>query len=400
MRETLYIRLAARADDEVEFGLSGIDGRLARSEKGSLERALDAASGRRLVLFVPAAEVRLTQATVPARQTSKVLQALPYLLEDQVAEDVDLLHFAIGPRQTDDSHPVAVVAHQRMEQWLSPIRARGLQVEALVPESLALPLEPEASCWHGLADGDEALVRAGAWSGFVCSLDDLPTYLLLADPQRAHRLRLRITGSNTSDWTRLDWPLELFPGVPSPLIALSATYRPETSINLLQGAYANGRDLGKLWRPWRLAAALAVAWILTAGLALGLDTWRLNAELKRQNEANVARFQQLFPTETRIVDLSAQLDQQLRALTGGGGARGVFPLLESLTQALAATPGLRLTGLQYRDGSLFLSLVAPDLQGLEQLRNWFASNPGAALEVQSANAEAGGAQIRARLAPA
>lgn len=400
MRETLYIRLAARAEDEVEFGLAAVDGRLARSERGSLERAVQLATGRRVVVFVPAAEVRLSSATVPARQPSKVLQALPYLLEDQVAEDVELLHFAIGPRQADDSHPVAVVSHQRMEQWLLPLRSRGVQPEALVPESLALPMEADGSCWHGMADGHEALVRAGAWSGFVCTLEELPTWLLMADPTRARRLRLRITGSNTSDWTRLDWPLELFPGVPSPLIALVASYRPETAINLLQGSYALGRDLGKLWEPWRLAAALAVAWMLTAGLAFGLETWQLSAELERQNAANVARFQQLFPSETRIVDLSAQLDQQLRALSGGGGARGVFPLLESLTQALAATPGLRLTAMQYRDGSLFLSMIAPDLQALEQLRNWFASNPGAALEVQSANAEAGGAQIRARLSPA
>jgi general secretion pathway protein L len=254
-------------------------------------------------------------------------------------------------------------------------------------------------CWHALADARQVLVRNGAWSGFACEIDELPGFLSLADPDKAHRLRLRITTENHRDWTRLDWPLELFPGVPGGLAALASSYRPEQSINLLQGGYAQSRDLLKLWAPWRLAAGLALAWIVVGAAAFAIDTWRLSTELERQSEANVARFQALFPNEARVVDLSAQLDQQLRALSASGAGGSLFALLEALTQAMGATPDLKLTGLQYRDGALFLSLTGTDLQVLEALRNWFAENRIAALEVQSANAESGGAQIRAKLSP-
>lgn len=401
MRETLYIRLDGAADGAaVEYGLAaGADPRVLRSEHGPLDQALELAAGRRLILFAPAEDVRLTRATVPAKQSSKVLQAVPFALEDQVAEDVDQLHFAIGPRQPDDSHPVAVVSHKRMEAWLAPVQARGLRVDALVPEPLALPMDAEGSYWHGLADDAQVLVRCGTWSGFACDFDTLPSFLMLADPDKSHRLRLRLTADCTTDWTRVDWPLELFPGVPGGLAALASSYRPENSINLLQGAYAQGRDLLKVWVPWRVAAGLAIAWVLIAATAFAVDTWRLSTELKRQNEANLARFQSLFPGESRVVDLPVQLEQQLRALAGSGAGGGLFPLLEALTQALGSTPGLKLTGLQYRDGALFLSLTGADLQLLETLRNWFAENRVAALEVQSASAESGGAQIRAKLSP-
>ncbi|MGQ0619404.1 MAG: type II secretion system protein GspL [Panacagrimonas sp.] len=404
MRETLYIRLdadGAGSGADVEYGVAAAsDLRVQTSERGSLEQALALAPGRRLILFAPTADVRLTTATVPAKQAAKVLQAVPFALEDQVAEDVDLLHFAIGPRQVDDSHPVAVVSRRRMDAWLGPIQSRGLRIDALVPETLALPVDPDPLHWHALADGSQVTVRNGAWSGFTCEIEELLTFLTLADADKTHRLRLRVTADSATDWTLLDWPLELFPGVPGSLAALAATYRPETAINLLQGSYALGRDLNKVWQPWRLAAGMAVAWIAVAAIAFGIDTWRLNAELDRQNEANLARFQSLFPNETKVVDMGAQLDQQVRALAGASGGGGVFPLLEALTPALAATGDLKLTGLQYRDGVLFLSLTGPDLQSLESLRNWFAQNRGAALEVQSANAESGTAQIRAKLSPA
>jgi general secretion pathway protein L len=195
----------------------------------------------------------------------------------------------------------------------------------------------------------------------------------------------------------LDWPVELLPGFDLPLVALATHLRPETSINLLQGAYAQSQDLQRLWAPWRVAAVLGLLWVVVALTAFGLDHWRLGREVAQQDAANLARFQELFPDETRVVDLSAQLDQRLRALSAGNGGGGLFGLIEALSVALADNAGIKLVGLQFREGALFLSLTGRDLQALEALRNHFAGSSGARLEVQSANAESGAVQIRAKL---
>lgn len=409
MRETLYIRLGATPDAAVEFGATAADPRTLAVRHGPLDLALNEATGRRLVVFVPATDVRLSAVTVPARQAAKVLQAVPFALEDQVAEDVDSLHFAIGPRQADGSVPVAIVGRARMDAWMAPFLARGLRPEWLVPESLALPMQaaPDAAQdpaelrWGAVADASQAVVRTGNWSGFSCATDDLPAYLSIASGGTEPRplLRLLVAAGHEGDWSRLAWPLELLPGFAAPLVAFATHLRVETSINLLQGGYAQGQDMRKLWQPWRLAAVLATLWLVLSGSLYVLDNLRLARELEQQDAANLARFQQLFPGETRIVDMSAQLDQQLRALTAGSGSGGLFGLLEALTQALAGNPGLKLTGLQFRDGALFLSMTGRDLDALEGLRNAFTNSRAAALEVQSANAESGTVQIRAKLSP-
>ena len=74
--------------------------------------------------------------------------------------------------------------------------------------------------------------------------------------------------------------------------------------------------------------------------------------------------------------------------------------METLASALTATHGLTLQAVQYRDGSLFVSLTGTDLQQLETLRDWFSKNKSAHMEVQSANAGSDGAQIRIKLTPA
>jgi general secretion pathway protein L len=402
VRETLYIRfLAAPAESDVEYAIAAgdVDVRSLLAQRAPLETVLDQAGGRRVVVFVPAADVRLAAAQVPARQPAKVLLAVPYALEDQVADDIDTLHFAIGPRQADGSHPVAIVSRARIEGWMKPFRDRAIRPEAVVPETLALPRDADPARWSGLCDGTQVIVRNGPWNGFACGIEDLPNWLALADPEKAATLRLQIAGESP-DFSALGRPVELLPGYRSALAALAADHRPDHSINLLQGAWSQGRDVQRIWQPWKIVAVLAGAWILLGGAGFAIETWRLNKELQRQDEANVARYQALFPNETRIVNLSEQLAQQVAALTAGGAGASVLSLLDVVQQALAATPGLKITNLSYRDQSLFLSLTGPNLETLESLRNWFATgNHGAAIEVQTANQEGGAVQIRAKISP-
>jgi len=365
-----------------------------------LSQALDHAGTRRIVLIVPAADVRLASVSVPARQPAKVLAAAPYQLEDQLADDVETLHFAIGARQSDGSNPVAVVARRQMDRWLAPLLERGLKADAVYPESLALPHEADEGAWTALIEAEQVVVRSGAYSGFSCSPDDLSLYLQMADPERSRPLRLLTLASADLDFSRIDWPLELRPGYSSALDAYSRHLQPALSINLLQGAYSQSPSLQRHWLPWRPAAALAAACLLVASVAYLIQNAQLSREIAAQDAANISRFQQLFPSQTRIVDLSAQVDQQLRAISGASRNGGVFPLLEIWAQALGANQGLKMQNVQYRDGALYLALRATDLQVVERLREWFASQRGAALEVQSADAGNDGVQVRLKLSPA
>jgi len=160
VRETLYIRLRQpQAGVPTSYAVVLADPAAAVAgvppsvfvRELPLEQIVGLAAGRKLVVFVPGAEVRLTQVQVPARQPAKVLQAAPFVLEDQLAEDIETLHFALGPRQADGVFPVAVVSHAHMEEWLAPFRAQGVMPDQLVPETLALPWD-QSGPWSVLPE--------------------------------------------------------------------------------------------------------------------------------------------------------------------------------------------------------------------------------------------------------
>ncbi|NGY06307.1 type II secretion system protein GspL [Solimonas terrae] len=400
MRETLYIRLrSADPAEPVEYCIARADAIASFVVGHALLETLSTRIGpRRVIVLVPSADVRLATVQVPARQAAKVLQAAPFVLEEQLAEDVDTLHFALGARQADQRWPLAIVSQSRLQAWLALLDETGIHADAMIPDVLALQV-PDATHCTALIDGDQVLVRSAQGAGFVCQFDDLPFCLELADPEKHKTLGIVVPRGAAVDLSRLGWPVEPRHGFNSALEALLQQLRIADTIDLLQGRYSPKRNRLRWFAPWRMAATLAGAAIGLSLLLHGIDAVRLQRAVTAQDAANVTRYQQIFPGETRIVDLSSQLDQQLKALQTTGGGQ-FMSLLDVLTQALAAVPGLQVKTLQFRDGVLFAGLTATNLELLDRLKNWFAEARGAQFSVDSANAGADGVQIRVRLSPA
>ena len=134
MRESCLIRLrpAPLSDENAETAaVSWLSSGLA-ARHGTLGEAAADAQGRRIVVVVPGQDVLLTAAVVPSRNRQRIVEALPYILEDQLASDVDELHFAVGARVRDGTVPAAVVAHERMAHWLAQLRSVGIDPDELV----------------------------------------------------------------------------------------------------------------------------------------------------------------------------------------------------------------------------------------------------------------------------
>ncbi|MDB5978409.1 MAG: gspL [Nevskia sp.] len=404
MRETLYIRLRQPSGDAptpytvvVTDGLGGAPASVFVRE-APLSEVIAQAAGRKLVVFVPGAEVRLTQVKVPARQPAKVLQAAPFVLEDQFADDVETLHFSLGPRQPDGAFPVAVASHEHMQEWLAPFRERDTMPDALVPETLALPWE-NGGPWTVLPEPDHLTARTGAYSGFSCVPEDFELFLQLAENGAPHSLRVLTSSRGEQvDYTPLKRPLELLPGFSHPLEAMVRNLRLAQAINLLQGSYSQRESLDRFWRPWRFAAGLLAAAFVLGIVVNTVEALHFKHAAAAQQSANELRFNQLFPGQrVAAVSLGTQVEQQAQILGHGNGQGGPLSLLQQAADSLVATPGLTLNNAEYREGALFLDLSGTDLQVLEKLRGWYANHRCAVLDVQSADSGEAGAKIRLKL---
>src|ERR1700743_2452274 len=127
-------------------------------QSGPLSLAAPRAVGRRICLLVPGTDVLLTEPEVPMKAGTKLQQVVPFALEEQLADDIDDLHFAMGKRAADSSRmPVAVITRALMDEWLTSLRSQGLEPESLYTESDLLPQNPGQAV--ALMEEDVIIVR-------------------------------------------------------------------------------------------------------------------------------------------------------------------------------------------------------------------------------------------------
>jgi general secretion pathway protein L len=256
MPEFLVVRLHSAAASTVGADaewivVDGTGARRGNVQSGPLELAPPMAVSRKVIVLVPGTDALLAEPVLPVKSGAKLAQVVPFALEEHLAADVENLHFAVGKRETRPGTPVAVVSHARMEGWQALLANAGLQVDAMYPETAALPETTNAITL--LIEGARVYVRRSETPGAVLDIEPLieALQLALASGEEA-REHVTIYLSET-DYERerelleglheftASLQLKLLPDGPLPLLAAHIVQH--AGVNLLQHRYQAKREL-------------------------------------------------------------------------------------------------------------------------------------------------------------
>ncbi len=389
MSETLVIRL--RAAEGAQSSWLIVDANGARSgpvQTGPLADALGLAHQRAVVLLLPGSEVTLAEPELPLRGGARLAQAVPFALEEQLASDVDGLHFAIGARATGAAAtPVAVVSRSQMDRWIEACESAGIHPDAAYADTAVVPSTPGGTTV--LFDGETLHVRREGSMPFALDAEPLADSIALAvdgagstaghiafyaapTDYEQHRETIESLREHTSTLQ-----VKLLPDGPLPLLAAQCVNA--TAVNLLQGPYAARSSLGVGFRRWRLPAALAAATALLFVTVQGLSAWQL-WQTEKKLDAQIAQvFAQALPGQ-KVVDPRAQMEG---LLGGGGGSSALLPALSALSRALAGAPQARVESISCRGEVVDLRLMAPSVEALDGLKQAMSAG-GLSAELQSA----------------
>ena len=228
-------------------------------QHGTLDEAMVAATGHPVIVLAPAERLVLTGTELQIRQKAKLRKAIAYALEEQLAEDIDVLHFALGPVESG-RQSVAVIERDLLQQWLAACSRHQIIPRAIVPDVLALPWQE--GDWFAACDQQRALVRTGRAMGYACDRDNL-AILLQASLDEAETPPANIHLWQCGDTEALQWPHDqprlLRHRCDGEILQLlSESLDLNAAINLLQGDFSTQTDLTKSLKPWRWAAGLAL----------------------------------------------------------------------------------------------------------------------------------------------
>jgi general secretion pathway protein L len=143
MSEYLVIRLGEHPDQGVQWIAVDSSGAMRSAPaSGTLLESQAEIGEREVIVLVPSAEVLTTSVDIPVRGGARLQAALPYALEEYLADDVDKLHFAAGPKRSSGRTPVSVVNHDRIKEWIDLLDAANIQASSLVADSYGLARIP------------------------------------------------------------------------------------------------------------------------------------------------------------------------------------------------------------------------------------------------------------------
>lgn len=330
-------------------------------------------TGAEVVAVVPVQalgwhRVDLPKGTTPG--SPRLRAALEGLLEEQLLDDTDAVHLALGPGARAGAPAwVAVCDRAWLRHGLQLLETAGRHVTRIVPEFA--PEGPPALVVTG--DPEEPTVIVGSEEGVLAlplTLAALP--LLPTLPEEAPRVAEPAVAAFAEQMLQQKFSLQQ-----APQRWIQAA---RTRWDLAQFEFASSnraRALKKLasgWaevlhgKPWRPARWAALVLVVANLAGLNAWAWKERTSLADKRAAVQGVLRETFPQVRVIVDAPVQMEREVAALrqqTGAASPRDLDALLAALASSLPAnrTPA----SLEYTDGQLRaqgLALNGEDLRGV------------------------------------
>ena len=193
-------------DKNPEYALLGKKQTQGNFTTGDWKRVRSLTRGRKILVLLSSNEIVLTSAVIPSKNRKQLLQAIPYALEDTLAEDIDDLHFAVhqDTNSDDNNTQVAIINRNVLAKTLDLLKSKRINANFILPEVLSQKFEEDSYSiiYENTNNHISSSVRLGRYEGFFC--DQKMLDMFLAEP-----LENKIPSSVFSNTKIENLPLEI-----------------------------------------------------------------------------------------------------------------------------------------------------------------------------------------------
>ncbi len=353
------------------------------------------------IALVPTNALALTRVIVPKTTRAKMLQAIPYILEDQVTDDLDNLHFAMGDGENQSGYPVAIINSQQMQNWLTPYEQQGVHFDLMIPDVLALPLQENS--WSILIENQHALVRTGPCDGFNVEVENLHTFIAISLDEAAQENHLPTSINIYSHEKMLPLKPEEYENqgiavhqhtIHGDILSWhTEVINHQVPLNLLQGEYRADKQYTHIKKRWLLVGAIAAAWLvigLTTHIAQMIYYGAENSHWEKQ--VNNTYFK-IFPKATEVVDPKIRVQREVQTVRDAQSGGAFLSILSGVGQVITKTPQAKVQNLSFSDNKMILQMEANTFDTLQKIQDQIQKY---GLVVKQDNATTKGNTVQAR----
>jgi len=344
--ERLIIRLASEAaqkqhwliwsDTENEIIASG---EVDNAEQ--LKRLSDKAVSRNVICLLPGIDVTIKGVAIQGAFNRQMQQALPYLLEEDLAGDVEKLHFTVIAKQTDLVH-VAICDKQRMTTWLDWLTVAEISCKQFIPEGLALPL-PSDNSWHAVQLDNVWIIRESKVLAWSCEVPMLAQILASKiDQENAPRIECysQMLEGQPGDWHNV------LPTLPMELLARGTI---NCRANLLHSEFKVTKETNKELLKWRFPAVFALLLFVISCANLYMKNRQLEAQVELVKEQVEEVYKLAFPNQNKLPysRIKRKLTSMLSEVGSDSRSADFLVMVNEIAPGFQKNKQLAVTSLKY-----------------------------------------------------
>lgn len=320
-----------------------------------------------VTLIVPAENVLLTSAQLPSLSRHRLMQALPYALEESLIEEVNELHFAIAKQSSDGNVPAAVVTKEKMQTWLAIFYEFEIYPSKMYSALFTVPFAEKN--WDVIINHHSCLTRSNDFEGFACDKENIIALLELkitTTINKPETIHIHSTESLTLPDVIQTIPIHRKTLTEENLLRHMLVWlNTHPNINLLQGTYQPKRKSAKTKKLWLTTCSLLLAWVVLMFVNEFVSYIILNKHAKQLDTAISKIYYEVFPHATALVAPRERMTNRLNKLSGQTNNNYFLSLLAETGSVLVQQKSLRLLHFDFRDNRLTLAVTAPNFETLD-----------------------------------
>ncbi|CAH6803063.1 Type II secretion system protein L [Vibrio chagasii] len=378
MSEFLTVRLSSEPQSPVQWLVWSTSQQevIASGELSSWEQLGELtpyAEKRSCIALLPGNECLIKRVEIPKGAARQFDSMLPFLLEDEVAQDIEDLHLTILDK--DATHAtVCGVEREWLKQALDTFREANIIFRKVLPDTLALPLEEQGISalqidqhWLLRQSNYQAVSINEAWLAMFLQSD----WVALDDEEQSPTIfsYTALPSDDVQQQSGIEWQAK-----PAELVMSLLSQQAITSgVNLLTGTFKTKSSFSKYWRVWQkvaIAACLLVAVIVTQQV-LKVQQYEAQAEAYRTESERI--FRSVLPGKQRIPTVSylkRQMNDEAKKYGGSGDGDSLLGWLALLPETLGQVKAIEVNSIRY-DGNrseVRLEAKSSDFQHFETAR--------------------------------
>lgn len=318
----------------------------------------------KILVILSTEQASLHLVEMPWLPDKKSRAAIPFALEEKVADNVNNLHFAFDrDHYQEDRYLVVVCNTTYLTTIIANLDSLGIKFDTITLDWFAL--SPQESC---ILENNVLVYDLPRFCGSLSEELALPYLKSLTEEQKLYTFPNSLVYKELQEVTLAkEVTLATVETCEiDPCIWLAKRLQANKYINLAQGQLEHGNQGGKTKRLAYLAASLGLLWFVTVLVTNGIHIVHMNRQISVLDQKIATLYRDFFPGAKEVLSPKFRISQLLKSQKNGSD-RSLWSLLNILSQAVKQNTA-EIQQIQFQNKTMQVTLLTKDFDTLEALQ--------------------------------